>query len=84
MIIKKSTYNEMLDLINQQRKEIENLKLENITNYHRRKKAEDMLCSLIRFISAKSDVNINFPNTSRKGGNSDKTGTDTLGDNFEL
>lgn len=84
MIIRKSTYDSMLDLINQQRKEIEDLKLEGITNYHRRKKAEDMLCSLIRFISAKSDVNIDFPNTTQKGGNSANTGTDDINDIFNL
>lgn len=84
MIIKRSTYNEMLDLINQQRKEIEDLKLEGITNYHRRKKAEDMLCSLIRFISAKSDVNIDFPNSHTKGGNSANTGTDNINDILNL
>lgn len=67
MWIKKSTYNEMLDLINQQRKEIEYLKVENITNYHRCRKAEGMLSGLIRFVSANAGSNIDFPNTQKGG-----------------
>lgn len=67
MWIKKSTYNEMLDLINQQRKEIDDLKVENITNYHRCRKAEGMVSSLIRFVSATAVSNIDFPNSTKGG-----------------
>lgn len=57
----------MLDLINQQRKEIEDLKMENITNYHRCRKAEGMLTSLIRFVSANAGSDIEFPNSTKGG-----------------
>ena len=57
----------MLDLINQQRKEIEDMKIERIRNESRYQKCLSMLSGLIRFISTKTDINIDFPN-SKKGG----------------
>lgn len=66
MWIKKSTYNEMLDLINQQRKEIEDMKIERIRNESRYQKAIGMVSSLIRYLSVKG-LDIDFPN-SKKGG----------------
>lgn len=57
----------MIDLINQQRKEIDDLKVENITNYHRCRKAEGMVSSLIRFVSANAVSNIDFPNSTKGG-----------------
>lgn len=67
MWIKKSTYNEMLDLINQQRKEIEDMKIERIKTESRYQKAINMVASLIRFISSKTDINIDFPNSTKGG-----------------
>lgn len=67
MWIKKSTYNEMLDMINQQRKEIEDMKLERIKTESRYQKAINMVSGLIRFISVKTDINIDFPNSTKGG-----------------
>ena len=67
MWIKKSTYNEMLDIINQQRKEIDDLKMERIKINSRYRKAVDMLSGIIRWVSTKPNPDIDFPN-SMKGG----------------
>lgn len=67
MWISKKTYNAMNDLINQQRKEIDDMKIERIKINARYMKAVDMLSGLIRWVSTKPNPNIDFPN-SEKGG----------------
>ena len=39
---------------------------------------------LLNMLKGSDPFDIDFPNTTRKGGNSDNTGADTLGDIFEL
>ena len=39
---------------------------------------------LLNMLKGSDPFDINFPNTTRKGDNSDNTGADTLGDIFEL
>lgn len=39
---------------------------------------------LLNISRATDPIDINFPNSYRKGGKSDNTGTDTIGDIFEL
>lgn len=67
MWISKKKYDEMLDIINNQRKEIDDMKIERIKLNSRYIKAVDMLSGLIRWLSTKPNPNIDFPN-SEKGG----------------
>ena len=67
MWISKKKYDEMLNIINQQKKDIDDMKIERIKLNSRYMKAVDMLSGLIRWISTKPNQNIDFPN-SEKGG----------------
>ena len=88
MIIRKFTYDSMLDLISQQRNQISQQRKE----IEKLNKRIDFLSTelmvkqmrLNEFMSAPSDINIDFPNTTQKGGNSANTGTDDINDIFNL
>ena len=83
MFISKTTYNEMLDLINEQKKTIELLKTQNkalnITKDSLIKENGTLWATLY----TKSDVvNIDYPDT--KGGNTANTGIDNINDILNL
>ena len=75
MLITRKRYEAMLDIINQQKKDIEtlnnvidNMKLESYRTEAKYNKAVNMVSSLVRFISsAKKGAEIEFPN-SKEGG----------------
>ena len=83
MIISKATYNEMLDLINEQRKSIELLKTQNKALKHATDKLIKENGILWATLYSKSDVcNIDYPDT--KGGNTANTGIDNINDILNL
>ena len=65
------------DTINTAYEYIEKLKAEN------RQLRQDKIL-LLNMLKGSDPFDIDFPNTSRKGGNSANNGADTLGDIFEL
>lgn len=88
MIISKSTYNEMLDLINQQRHHIEDLgeivltsghKIEKLTRENQSLRHDRQL--LLNMLKG-DPFDIDYPNS--KGGNSANTGTDNINDILSL
>lgn len=83
MFIKKSTYNEMLDLINEQRKSIELLKHQNKMLTRTKDNLIKENGNLWATLYTKSDVvNIDYPDT--KGGNTANTGIDNINDILNL
>lgn len=74
MIIRKFTYDSMLDLISTQAREI----LELHTQIRQLKNDKRLLLNMLR----KDPFNIDYPDT--KGGNSANTGTDDINDIFNL
>lgn len=83
MFIKKSTYNEMLDLINEQRQSIELLKHQNKMLTGTKDNLIKENSNLWATLYTKSDVvNINYPDT--KGGNTANTGIDNINDILNL
>ena len=77
MIISKATYNEMLDIINEQRKSIELLKTQNKALNHAKDKLIEENGRLWATLCSKSDViNIDYPDT--KGGNVVNTHLDSI------
>ena len=89
MFISKSLYNEMLDLINEQRHRVE--ELEEIVAADKAKMTRlELKCqalhndkTLLLNVLKCDPYDIDFPN-SRKGGKADKTGIDTFNDIIEL
>ena len=84
MFISKLRYDALIETIPESTKTlntayeyIEKLKAENKQLRH-----DKVL--LLNMLKGSDPFDINFPNTTRKGGNSDNTGADTLGDIFEL
>lgn len=88
MIISKATYNEMLDLINQQRHQIEDLGENVLTSGHKIEKLNRENQALrhdrqLLLNMLKGDpFDIDYPNS--KGGNSANTGTDNINDILSL
>ena len=88
MLIKRSTYNEMLDLINQQRHQIEDLgeivltsghKIERLNRENQALKNDKRL--LLNVLKG-DPFDIDYPDT--KGGNTDNTGIDNINDILNL
>ena len=88
MLIKRSTYNEMLDLINQQRHQIEDLgeivltsghKIERLNRENQALKNDKRL--LLNVLKG-DPFDIDYPDT--KGGNTANTGIDNINDILNL
>ena len=77
MFIRKFTYDSMLDLISMQAKEILELHSQVRTLQNDKR-------LLLNMLKGTDPFDIDFPNTDRKGGKTDNTGIDTLGDIFDL
>lgn len=84
MFISKIRYDALIETISNSTKTlntayeyIEKLKAEN-------KQLRQDKVLLLNMLKGSDPFDIDFPNISRKGGKSDNTGTDTIGDIFEL
>lgn len=77
MFISKAAYNEMLDLINEQRKSIEVLKVQNAALNKAKYNLMAENNRLLLTLCSKSDNNIDFPNTVKGGKGANTTTIDT-------